>query len=417
MGYMRRWQCINEGCDSLNGMSLSLFGQYQELGGGNVRVPGGFSRVIEGLRGKISNGRVCLDTRVTGVDWGGWVKEGESDRGAMGPCMVKCVSMSGDTKKYECEHVVITVSLGVLKDKDSMVFSPPLPFKKHQAIQRIGFGTTNKVFVRYVDTGYSTGGSSGRDGVEDFNVCIMRPWLPTNGIQEIQGLKDLERCSMSWAEEIFSFNREGSYLCSWLSGESSRAMESLPSQEVQERIVSVLRQVTMDPSWKLQGKFRGITNNIMNSPGIHAGGNATSTSIVRSTWASDPLFRGSYSYLPSGSTPYDIGELARTLYEDETLNGTLYQASAPVRCGDRGSDDGGSKGEGSDTAFGVHEGEVSTTEGGDYRNNFSLPSSRAPRVLFAGEATHPRFFSTAHGGFDSGLRAADEIIAWVKGSN
>ena len=33
------------------------------------------------------------------------------------------------------------------------------------------------------------------------------------------------------------------------------------------------------------------------------------------------------------------------------------------------------------------------------------------RLFFAGEATHPNDFSTAHGAYDSGLRAAEESIA------
>jgi monoamine oxidase len=32
-------------------------------------------------------------------------------------------------------------------------------------------------------------------------------------------------------------------------------------------------------------------------------------------------------------------------------------------------------------------------------------------VFFAGEATSPEFFSTAHGARDSGERAAEEVIA------
>ncbi|CAF1539631.1 unnamed protein product [Adineta ricciae] len=33
-----------------------------------------------------------------------------------------------------------------------------------------------------------------------------------------------------------------------------------------------------------------------------------------------------------------------------------------------------------------------------------------PRILFAGEATHQRFFSTIHGAFESGLEAAQSIV-------
>jgi monoamine oxidase len=35
------------------------------------------------------------------------------------------------------------------------------------------------------------------------------------------------------------------------------------------------------------------------------------------------------------------------------------------------------------------------------------------RLFFAGEATSPEFFSTAHGARDSGERAAEEVLASV----
>jgi len=33
------------------------------------------------------------------------------------------------------------------------------------------------------------------------------------------------------------------------------------------------------------------------------------------------------------------------------------------------------------------------------------------RLFFAGEATHGSYFSTAHGAHDSGVRAAEQVIA------
>ncbi len=36
------------------------------------------------------------------------------------------------------------------------------------------------------------------------------------------------------------------------------------------------------------------------------------------------------------------------------------------------------------------------------------------RLLFAGEATHPNFFSTVHGAIESGYREAERIIGSVK---
>ena len=43
------------------------------------------------------------------------------------------------------------------------------------------------------------------------------------------------------------------------------------------------------------------------------------------------------------------------------------------------------------------------------RRDLALPFEQ--RLFFAGEATHPNDFSTAHGAYDSGLRAAEEAIA------
>lgn len=53
MGFLERRQCAIEGCDDLNDIQLSAYGVYEELRGGNVRVPGGFSRVTEALANKV----------------------------------------------------------------------------------------------------------------------------------------------------------------------------------------------------------------------------------------------------------------------------------------------------------------------------------------------------------------------------
>lgn len=54
LGYLLRKQYAVEGCDDLNSVSTSGYGTYEELGGGDVRVPGGFSRVVDALAGKVS---------------------------------------------------------------------------------------------------------------------------------------------------------------------------------------------------------------------------------------------------------------------------------------------------------------------------------------------------------------------------
>lgn len=47
---------------------------------------------------------------------------------------------------------------------------------------------------------------------------------------------------------------------------------------------------------------------------------------------------------------------------------------------------------------------------GEASARLTLARPVAERLFFAGEATHPFDFSTAHGAWQSGERAADEVI-------
>lgn len=53
LGYLERKQHAVEGCDDLGVVSIAGYGMYEELEGGDVRVPGGFSRVVEALAAKV----------------------------------------------------------------------------------------------------------------------------------------------------------------------------------------------------------------------------------------------------------------------------------------------------------------------------------------------------------------------------
>lgn len=53
-----------------------------------------------------------------------------------------------NTTMHKCDAVLVTLPLGVLKAStppSAVVFNPPLPDWKSQAIQRLGFGNLNKV--------------------------------------------------------------------------------------------------------------------------------------------------------------------------------------------------------------------------------------------------------------------------------
>ena len=77
---------------------------------------------------------IRLNTTVTSVHWG------SSSR-------VRIVI--NNERLMEADHVILTVSLGVLKSGVAGgLFSPPLPARKQEAVDAIGFGLMNKIFLR-----------------------------------------------------------------------------------------------------------------------------------------------------------------------------------------------------------------------------------------------------------------------------
>lgn len=50
---------------------------------------------------------------------------------------------------YTADHVVVTVSLGVLKKNFSTLFTPELPSEKRTAIERIPMGAVGKIFLEF----------------------------------------------------------------------------------------------------------------------------------------------------------------------------------------------------------------------------------------------------------------------------
>uniref|UniRef100_A0A915J463 Amine oxidase domain-containing protein n=1 Tax=Romanomermis culicivorax TaxID=13658 RepID=A0A915J463_ROMCU len=54
--------------------------------------------------------------------------------------------LSDDTQLY-ADHVMVTSSLGYLKRNAAFMFRPPLPMEKRVTIQKMGFGTIDKLYL------------------------------------------------------------------------------------------------------------------------------------------------------------------------------------------------------------------------------------------------------------------------------
>lgn len=141
----RLLECCISGCDDLHDVSLSQFGSYKELPGRHLVIPRGFSAILDIVRDGISEDKIKLNTPVRRIHWGDKVSDSCA---AQCPEEMVCVECeNGDI--FYADHVITTVSLGVLKAACDRMFSPPLPQKKLEAIHHLGFGVVNKVILLF----------------------------------------------------------------------------------------------------------------------------------------------------------------------------------------------------------------------------------------------------------------------------
>ncbi|XP_005092230.1 spermine oxidase [Aplysia californica] len=306
----RLLECCISGCDSLYDVSLSQFGSYKELPGRHLVIPRGFSAILDIVREGIPEDRIKLNSPVRKIHWGD-VSEGQCPED-----MVSVECESGDI--YYADHVIVTVSLGVLKAACDRMFTPELPLKKKDAIHHLGFGVVNKVILVF-------------DGpvLEKPTHRIHLAWDPA--------VNNEENLRERWYRKIYSLEVvHDNVLVGWLSGKEALFLESLTDDEVLEAMDKVVHMF-------LQGQ---------DIP--------TLKKVIRTSWGNNKNSRGSYSFIAVGSTQEDILHLKHPLTKNLQDN------------------------------------------------------TKKPVVLFAGEATHPSFYSTTHGALVTGNREAARICKFWK---
>jgi monoamine oxidase len=196
---------------------------------------------------------------------------------------------------FEATRVVVTVPLGVLK-QSLISFLPALPLRKRGAIDGLEMGVLNKTCLLFDDVFW------------DRDV-------------ELIGYVGARRGQ--WAETLNLYPYTGHpILMMFNAGAYGARIERLSDQEIVAQAVAAL------------GSMYGVV--------------PPPRDALITRWRSDPWSRGSYSYVPAGSS---------------------------------------------------------------YQRYAGLGQPVGDKLFFAGEATHAEFPSTVHGAFLSGIRAARQIAA------
>ena len=135
------------------------------------------------------------------------------------------VHLSGSDETLEAENVIVTLSLGVLKVKAESLFEPKLPDRKLEAIQKIGFGIVDKIFVEFDETwwdpeklgsGFAFLFTDARHSNEDF------------GYTEADAEEDWTRFLLG----ALKVENRPRFLCFWVAGEGAKKMETLSDDQV-----------------------------------------------------------------------------------------------------------------------------------------------------------------------------------------
>lgn len=179
-----------------------------------------------------------------------------------------------DGSKFSADHVIFTASLGVLKERHEILFSPKLPPKTISAIENLGFGAVGKIFLEF-----------------------QEPFWPNHSfvgysfLWQDDHITEAKSSNRQWLLGLTGFHRVDSFpnlIEAFVSGADVRAFENLSDQRVID-----------DCMWMFE-KFLGKT---LPQP----------TRMMRTKWLTNSNFLGTYSYLSMNTqrcnvTPVDLAE-------------------------------------------------------------------------------------------------------------
>ena len=239
---------------SLEELSAQYWDEGEELPGGDAVVPGGVGSIVEPW------------ARGQEIRFGQAVERVSYDRDG-----VRVKTLQG--LEMRAKKLIVTVPLGVLK-KGKMVFDPPLPREKVEAIGRIGFGNYQKTVLLYDEVFW------------DREINLF-DW-------------DGGATGKEWAEwvNLYPFTGEP-VLIAFHTAQAAYGIEAMTDREISDAATGALASAL------------GVK---VPSP----------KDMIVSKWGHDPYAMGAYSFMGVGSTPEDRKRLGKS------LEGSLYFAGEAV---------------------------------------------------------------------------------------
>jgi monoamine oxidase len=234
-------------------VSLFHFADDLNVGAKDYAVPRGYVTIVERLLEGIPIERKAPVTTIRQTDEGVTIHTHSDDA-------------QGD-RVFTCDYVIVTVSVGVLKN-GSISFDPPLPAQKQTALCNLEMGHDDKYWFRFDDA---------------FWTKLVKE--PRQNLFRFPAVPD----SVIWLDFMdFTKICKVPMLLAFQGGALTEELESLSDEEVIDRVMPALKWLFGDDAQR-------------------------PVSVRRSRWVQDPWTRGAYSHLKPGGTPRDrvtLGEPA-----------------------------------------------------------------------------------------------------------
>ncbi|KAE9609892.1 putative non-specific polyamine oxidase [Lupinus albus] len=277
--------------------------EYQMFPGDEITIAKGYLSIIESLASVLPPGTVQLGRKVTKIEWKPERKNHEPMNVDNGYCSRPVKLHFNDGSAMSADHVIITVSLGVLKaaiHDDSGMFYPPLPSFKSEAISRLGFGVVNKIFMQLSPT-HERRNEHSKGLFPSLQMVFHSPQ------------SEMRHKKIPWwmrrTATLCPIYNNSSVLLSWFAGKEALALESLRDEEIIQGVSTTLSSF-------LSHKF---CNGNVNSEDKSQGYGVKFSKVLKTKWGTDPLFLGSYSYVAVGSSGDDLDAMAEPLPKDKPL--------------------------------------------------------------------------------------------------
>lgn len=288
-------QRIYTGASDLLRLDYHAESEYVMFPGEEITIAKGYTSIVKSIASVLPMNMVQVGKRVLKIEWKSDNQESlERENGHD----LKPVTLHlSDGSVMLADHVIVTVSLGVLKAgiKENLgMFDPPLPSYKKEAISKLGYGVVNKLFLELRPT-------------SDFENKKSATF-PCLQLGFHQAESEFRHSKIPWwmrkTASLCPLHRNSTVLLAWFAGKEALEVESLEDEQI-------INGVTTTVSSFLSKEYPN--SHVFSNRNLNFDRKFEIGNVLRSKWGTDPLFLGSYSYVSVGSSLGDVDKLAEPL--------------------------------------------------------------------------------------------------------